>query len=69
MMDMKQFADNGQGWFWGGVPFSSHIGPTGEPTGGNFLFQDGHVAWYESGKVDLGATTGGWKFFYKIPLD
>jgi prepilin-type N-terminal cleavage/methylation domain-containing protein/prepilin-type processing-associated H-X9-DG protein len=70
MMDMKQFAANGQGWYWDGVlPFSSHIGPSGEPTGGNFLFQDGHVRWYPSSEIDLGATVGAWQCFYKIPLD
>jgi len=69
MMDMKQYADNGQGWYLDGtVPWSSHVGPTGEPTGGNYLFQDGHVRWYESAKSELAATVGAWKYYYKIPV-
>jgi prepilin-type N-terminal cleavage/methylation domain-containing protein/prepilin-type processing-associated H-X9-DG protein len=70
MMDMKQYADNGQGWYLDGtVPWSSHIGPTGEPVGGNYLFQDGHVRWYETAKIELGANVGSWRCYYKIPID
>ena len=70
MMDMKQYADNGQGWFLdGSMPWSSHVDETGEPKGGNYLFVDGRVQWYESSKIELAATVGSWKYYYKIPLD
>jgi prepilin-type N-terminal cleavage/methylation domain-containing protein len=51
------------------LPFSSHIRASGEPAGGNFLFEDGHVRWYESRLVTLAATGGNWVFYYKIPLE
>jgi len=70
MMDMKQYAANGQGWFLdGSLPWSSHVDETGEPKGGNFLFADGRVQWYDTSKIALGATVGSWEFHYKIPLD
>jgi prepilin-type N-terminal cleavage/methylation domain-containing protein len=43
------------------------------PTGGNFLFEDGHVSWYPfnvnnaRGTVDIGCDYGGWVLFYKVP--
>jgi len=39
------------------------------PTGGNFLFEDGHVTWRPSRTVSLGSYTGTWLCFYKIPLN
>ncbi len=51
------------------IPVSSHIQPTGEPYGGNFLFEDGHVQWYKSKLVDGALTGQGWVFFYKINLE
>jgi len=70
MMDMKQWhGDPALGWFWNAsVPFSSHISKTGEPVGGNFLFLDGAVRWYENRLVEQGANVGAWKMYYKIPL-
>ena len=68
MMDMKQYMDNDQGWFWEGVPYSSHIRRSGEPYGGNFLFADGRIQWYPSSEVELGATIGGWRCYYKIDV-
>jgi prepilin-type N-terminal cleavage/methylation domain-containing protein len=58
--------------FWyssDGIPYSSHIRPGGEPYGGNFLFEDGHVKWHRRDKTIVGLTGQGWLFFYNIPLD
>ncbi len=61
--------------FWTGnaplarLPFSSHVQASGEPTGGNFLFEDGHARWYGSRLVTLAATGGNWVFYYKISLE
>jgi len=51
------------------IPYSSHIQPSGEPFGGNFLFEDGHVRWYKTGVIDAACIGQGWVFFYGIPLD
>lgn len=51
------------------LPFSSHIRASGEPTGGNFLFEDGHVRWCGFRLVSMAATGGNWVFYYKIPFD
>jgi prepilin-type N-terminal cleavage/methylation domain-containing protein len=55
---------------WGGSePLSSHTLTVGEPVGGNFLFEDGHVTWYRSREVDVGSTSPtGWLAFYQIRL-
>ncbi len=43
------------------------------PTGGNFLFEDGHVTWFPFNvndardTVDVGCAEGGWVLFYKLP--
>jgi len=57
-------ADAGRSW-----RTPNHPGDTGAPTGGNFLFEDGHVAWNQSRAVSLGSYTGEWMCFYKIPVD
>jgi len=51
------------------IPYSSHIQHSGEPFGGNFLFEDGHVSWYRSKLVDAACIGQGWVFFYSIPLE
>ncbi len=52
---------------------SSHRGVDGAPTGGNFLFEDGHVEWIHGKRVSLGSSSGSgpneWQCFYKIPID
>jgi len=55
---------------WGGAGgLSSHVLKGGEPMGGNFLFEDGHVTWFRSREVDVGSTsTTGWLAFYQIPI-
>jgi prepilin-type processing-associated H-X9-DG protein len=50
------------------VPTAVHRLTGGVPAGGNFLFEDGHVAWRSfspdnpRGTVDLGASIGNWQF-------
>lgn len=50
---------------------ASHRGQTGAPTGGNFLFEDGHAEWrgFNPGNpratVDVGTITGTWVLFYR----
>jgi prepilin-type N-terminal cleavage/methylation domain-containing protein len=51
------------------VPFSSHVRPSGEPLGGNFLFEDGRVNWFKSQQIELGLRRDDWQFYYKVPLD
>ncbi|MBI2949198.1 MAG: prepilin-type N-terminal cleavage/methylation domain-containing protein [Verrucomicrobia bacterium] len=56
---------------WGGLdtPISSHTRRSGEPVGGNFLFEDGRVKWYRSQEVDVGSSgASGWLAFYKISV-
>jgi hypothetical protein len=58
-----------------GKPYltASHRGNGGVPTGGNFLFEDGHVAWKvfklsnPRATVDMGSSCDGWVLFYKLP--
>lgn len=51
------------------VTTASHPhGPNGAPVGGNFLFEDGHVDWYQKQRIELGASLGSWMLFYKIPI-
>ena len=38
------------------------------PDGGNFLFEDGHVQWYNGNSVGLGAVVSTWVCFYNIPI-
>jgi hypothetical protein len=52
---------------------ASHRINAGVPTGGEFLFEDGHVAWINfkldnaRGSIDVGSMTGNWVLFYKPP--
>jgi prepilin-type N-terminal cleavage/methylation domain-containing protein len=68
--DMLQFDGSVGSW----SKASSHI-KREVPTGGNFLFEDGHVTWFPQVKdstrpngwsIDLGATLGGWQCNYRI---
>ncbi len=43
-------------------------GPRNAPTGGNFLFEDGHVEWRNGKTVGLGSYAGTWQCFYRIPI-
>lgn len=52
---------------------ASHRANGGLPTGGNFLFEDGHDEWRifklanPRATVDVGSITGSWVLFYKLP--
>ncbi|HEY5909479.1 MAG TPA: prepilin-type N-terminal cleavage/methylation domain-containing protein [Verrucomicrobiae bacterium] len=56
-----------------GKPYmtASHRTVGGVPTGGNFLFEDGHVEWRKfrlddpRATVDVGSMSGSWVLFYK----
>jgi prepilin-type N-terminal cleavage/methylation domain-containing protein len=56
------------------VPTATHRGKGHVPTGGNFLFEDGHVEWRRfkidnaPNTIDLGSRGGSWLCFYKIPI-
>jgi prepilin-type N-terminal cleavage/methylation domain-containing protein len=51
------------------VPFSSHVQPGGEPSGGNFLFEDGHVTWFKSSQIEPALTWDDLIMYYKVPTD
>jgi len=57
--------DEGKNWKTGNHP----AGAGGAPSGGNFLFEDGHVEWYAGKKISLGSGSGSWQCFYKIPIN
>ncbi len=68
--DMLQFNSSTNSW----AGYSSHMKKE-VPAGGNFLFEDGHVTWFQQGKdstrpggwsIDTGATLGGWQVNYRI---
>lgn len=86
MMDQKQYSVSkgmtGGGWWHDArVPYSSHPRRTGEPEGGNFLFEDVHVTWYDSDVgenpavddpndiIKQSGTLGDWWYLYKIPIN
>ena len=58
-----------------GKPYktASHRTQGDVPTGGNFLFEDGHVEWRKfnlsnaRATVDVGSLSGSWVLFYKPP--
>jgi len=59
---------------FGGTPaLNNHIGNSQAPSGGNFLFEDGHVQWHKfnpadpRGTIDVGAYRSSSYILYKIP--
>lgn len=60
-------------WVNGTVKLGSHRDRNNVPTGGQFLFEDGHVQWYKfnvkdpRSTVDVGSMAGSWILFYKPP--
>ena len=48
------------------VATTSHRGTTGIMQGGDFLFEDGHVSWYNEDKINLGSQIGAWLAFYEV---
>ncbi|MBI1375077.1 MAG: prepilin-type N-terminal cleavage/methylation domain-containing protein [Phycisphaera sp.] len=68
MMDLIQ-ADSGN-WFYNQtVPYANHRRDTGEPWGGNFLFEDGHTSWYDWADIGIGGTNGGWAVYYDVAIN
>jgi prepilin-type N-terminal cleavage/methylation domain-containing protein len=49
------------------LPYSNHVQASGEPEGGNFLYEDGSVRWFGNEKIEPAATADNWVFFYKAP--
>jgi prepilin-type N-terminal cleavage/methylation domain-containing protein len=53
------------------VADSNHMGRSGVPTGGNFLYEDGRVTWRRfdlancQNTIDVGSRDGGWVVFYR----
>jgi hypothetical protein len=52
---------------------ASHRDASDAPTGGNFLYEDGHVQWLKfnlnnaRATIDVGSIGGSWVLFYKPP--
>jgi prepilin-type N-terminal cleavage/methylation domain-containing protein len=61
--DMLQYFTGDGSW----ARYSSHT-KGNKPTGGNFLFEDGHVLWYDYSEVTQGGAVDGFLFFYKIKI-
>ncbi len=57
-------SDAGRNW-----KTPNHFASGGAPSGGNFLFEDGHVEWFLGRRVSLGSGSGDWQCFYKIPIN
>lgn len=64
MMDVKQ-SDSTGAWLVGGRTVSSHADDRGVSAGGNFLYEDTSVNWFDSPLIELGARMPGWDFWYK----
>ncbi len=43
---------------------TSHRQGDGKMQGGSFLFEDGHVSWYNESQINLGSRIGSWLCFY-----
>jgi len=77
MSDRLQASLNMSGLNWVGTfegrPYkmASHRTRGDVPTGGNFLFEDGHIEWHRfkvsdpTNTVDIGSYTGNWRLFYR----
>ena len=73
MIDQLQSLQSGRSvtWVSGAYKLASHRDRNNSPTGGNFLFEDGHVQWNKydvnnpKGTIDVGSQSGSWVLFYK----
>ncbi len=65
MSDMMQMVVAQNAWNYE----SSHVGKGNVPSGGNFLFEDGHVKWYDWADVKIGANGGGFECRYNVSLN
>lgn len=69
MVDRLQ--QNGSGWMLDGVDLSVHRGRGNVPTGGNFLYEDGHVDWHKFnvsnpvGTIDMGVQGQSWTVYLR----
>ena len=61
--DMLQYNGTDKSW----ARYSGHC-RRNQPAGGNFLFEDGHVIWYDAKEVDVGSTLGNWLCYYKVKI-
>jgi hypothetical protein len=50
------------------VPSATHRGDRSAPSGGNFLFEDGHAEWFNGKRVGLGSSVGDWQCYFKIAI-
>ena len=51
------------------VPTGTHRNSAGRPEGGIFLFEDGHVEWFNGRQISLGAgggSIGDWMCFFRL---
>ncbi len=64
MSDLLQYEGTARTW----SQATSHI-KNNAPVGGNFLFEDGHVRFYDFGEVKKGATLGSWECWYNVDLN
>jgi prepilin-type N-terminal cleavage/methylation domain-containing protein len=57
-------------WFFdpGHQPYSSHADQSGQATGANFLWEDGHVQWHHRAQIKPASSWSGWVVFYQIPV-
>jgi hypothetical protein len=64
--DMLQYLSTENSW----ARYSAHIRRAAKntPSGGNFLFEDGHVTWYDFKDVKTGSTLGAWSCNYAIKV-
>ena len=54
-------------WGWQSYSSAAHPKSDGSPSGGNFLFEDGHFDWFDFSKVKPGYTSNGpWINYYDI---
>jgi prepilin-type N-terminal cleavage/methylation domain-containing protein len=64
--------DPGLRWIDNGVPenppTSNHRGRGYVSTGGNFLFEDGHVQWFKKNEITIGARPGQFMCFYYVQV-
>lgn len=69
--DIKIYKINAPGFSptkWG--YWSSHRRESNNiPYGGNWLFEDGHVSWYDNSDINFGTNdNSSWNFYFKLPI-
>ena len=61
--DMLQYNAADLSW----ARYSAHCRGN-KPSGGNFLFEDGHASWYDAKEVAVGSTLGTWQCYSQIKI-